>query len=266
LMLVYEKHYEMGKLIKLVKAMEENFEDPVDIVKEIKKVLTFDDLQIVVSISNNLAKIRYEKGISKHMIKAIEYMAENTSFLKGKNETMALEIDKSLNGFYESYITNGCLENTIYRRKNEITEEIAGDSELLSKECEKYNKKRLQKLIEISGARFENDELDESRAITYLKNKIDALEWKLKKEDLQSKKTHELLYTERFLSEISPAQKNYMFRKMEEFANARKIKVLEARKPFLAELLSTSSRLQKLILILSIIFFIFGFVLFIEIY
>ncbi|KAI5193284.1 hypothetical protein NEMIN01_2446, partial [Nematocida minor] len=105
LRLICDKYYTFKRLIERIRKMEADSCKPENIEKEIKKAFIQEDLDIIISIIDNLEEIKYEKNIYDRMVRALDYMANNTTLLKetegGPN---ILRIKADLSNFDEDYI------------------------------------------------------------------------------------------------------------------------------------------------------------------
>ncbi|KAI5192048.1 hypothetical protein NEMIN01_1796 [Nematocida minor] len=240
--LIYDNNYTFERLIERIRRMEADSCERTSIEKEIKEAFIQEDLDIIISVIDNIKEITYEKNIYERMVRALDYMANNTTLLKetegGPN---ILRIKADLSNFKQDYLSSdACLseiikeksiklydeirENKIlFRRKTNENNERVGNLE----EWENKNKNTLdpQTYNKILG---EKKEEIQKAYISFdaFKKKLRSLQFDEKRENIEWESTSELQNHLRFLSELSPVQNEYLLTKIKEIAKLLDIKVV----------------------------------------
>ncbi|KAI5193199.1 hypothetical protein NEMIN01_2406, partial [Nematocida minor] len=190
---------------------------------ENSEIFSREDLQIITAIKENIGEIACEKIIHSCVIRALEYIANNTDLLREtENGSNTLKIKKDLSNFYEDYIANRDLGKLIQQRKDKITEKIKTKTKALGEEETKYYQ------IKESASREKIE--DAICTINSLENDVYRLECDKKKECLQPEYMQSLLNSLLLLSEVSPEQESYLFEKIKEFGKAMSIEIVELSK------------------------------------
>ncbi|KAI5192610.1 hypothetical protein NEMIN01_2109 [Nematocida minor] len=242
----YENYYKFQRLIIDIKGMDANLNsdleiDLEEIAKKIGEVFTSEeDLEIFVSIKDNLTKVSYEKEIQKQTLKAIEYMANNALFSKEADGSIILKTSNSLSDFYRRYINKDLLE-VVKKNKNRLNEEIEAKFASLEKEEEICEEKErlLQEMANNEDPLSSEDSTQVKEAwekalqeckvlIKNLRHEIYLLQCAINKENLEHTSILKLLDNIPYATSpyFSPTQEEYMFEKINEFGSALNIKVV----------------------------------------
>ncbi|KAI5192915.1 hypothetical protein NEMIN01_2285 [Nematocida minor] len=200
---IFEKYQEIKSLLNVIKETENLSYADKEVAKDVKKLFRIEgELEMVISIKDNIKKIESEKTAQKAVISAIEYMANSTPLLKEMSSSNTLRIHPSLLNFDRYYISgDDGLVQIVNQKKEERAKKIARSALALEKE----KKRKTPNAIYVNN----------------LENEKYLLECEQKKDELQlsiPKNMH-------FLFEISPDQIAYIIKKMEKFTKARKIGV-----------------------------------------
>ncbi|KAI5188988.1 hypothetical protein NEMIN01_0252 [Nematocida minor] len=260
LRLIHDKYYEISDLIWLTTAVKSISNDPQVVAEQINEVLGPEDLKIVFSIGAYLKEIAYEKRVLNCMVRAVEYMARNTSLLKGRDGSNTLIVTTDLEDFVKDYITSsGGIKKLVAKKKAALEEEIKRKYRSRfteSRKCEELEASLQEPTDENSPdvQTYSRIREEKSREIESLQcsingitNDIYLLECDAQKEDLESESILEFLYRLEFYPGIlSLAQREYILRKIEEHGEGHGIKVVKARKLFSVKL--THSNIIKMLI------------------
>ncbi|KAI5189826.1 hypothetical protein NEMIN01_0689 [Nematocida minor] len=219
LKVLHRKYHKIADLIEKIKERENSANNELDITGEITEIFAPGELEVVISISENLAMIDGEKRTHSQILSALEYMAKNTAILKERdNGPNTLKIKPDLSNFYRNYVADGSIERIAHERKNNLSAEIKRKKEALEKEKISYDLAKEQKSEE------ERESMRSS--IRKLEEDVYFLEFDERKEDVRLRNMKELfrslLY---YLPEIAPFQREYMLKKIKEFAKALNVEV-----------------------------------------
>ncbi|KAI5192618.1 hypothetical protein NEMIN01_2117 [Nematocida minor] len=262
LRLIQEKYYKIVDLVDLIRGIEVISNKPQNLIKkEVSELFTAEDLRIAISISDHLEKISYEKKIHKCVIKSLEYLANSTDLLDEKDGSKVLKIKPDLSDFYGNYVFNKGLNEIVYEKEVELSDEIIKARASLSTEkincaekeadLQEWENTADHSSPDYSQIRREKAEAVEvaRRRANCLENKIYLLSCDNKKEELQNDSNFELLISLNNLSDISPAQKQYILERIEEFSEAHSVKVEVAKeiKPFSIKI--TREKLIKMLIL-----------------
>ncbi|KAI5192921.1 hypothetical protein NEMIN01_2291 [Nematocida minor] len=238
LKLIYEKYFEMGELFELVKNIKLISNSLQDVTREIYELFSPEDLKIIVSIRDNLEKIKYEKTAHNCLIRSLEYMANNTPLVDAKDGTRLLKISSDLSDFSIDYVAGRKgLRRIVDKEKAKLDEELKRVYKTYNAKCDRNRTLGMYLFALETGSRVKDQSYYQAEekikkekesavcAINRLKNDIALLKWKIRKEELQRENIHKLLSISRSLSQMSLAQQDYIIRKIEEFGKAHNIKV-----------------------------------------
>ncbi|KAI5189866.1 hypothetical protein NEMIN01_0729 [Nematocida minor] len=224
--LVYEKQKEIEELNKLIEEINCTSDDKKkdSLILQIYKLFSRKDLGIIYSIINNLRDIRYEKSVQINAINMVEYMINNNVFLEEKDGEKILNIGTNLYDFYKNYINS-----SIYFREllEEKRNKIKKEKELCLQELED------EKALYSQLKEEETEEIEKVKcAINNIENEIHLLECDDEKEYIIGKYIFAgiLQKSENLRYNLVTEQIKYIFKKIEAFANAQKIKTREAVK------------------------------------
>ncbi|KAI5193331.1 hypothetical protein NEMIN01_2479, partial [Nematocida minor] len=209
------------------------------IEKEIKKIFTKqEDLNIAVSIYDNIGPIMKEKDIHSCMIKVLEYILNLENFLEEKNGTKILKINGDLSNFCEDYIVKTELEKivddekrSIRRKKKENSESSRiKNKELSAKEAELEEWKKTADPNSQDYEQIEKEKMEGIERVRHdincLANDRELLKWKEKRETFQAGNISVVKGSFKRLLEVSPDQKSYLLMKIKELVEARGVKVV----------------------------------------
>ncbi|KAI5193237.1 hypothetical protein NEMIN01_2433 [Nematocida minor] len=222
LMLIHEKYFEIKEILKKIEAGEPSPGSSSEIGAQIREIFDPAELVLVVSISEHLKSIAVEKTAQKRVLSAVEYMADSTDLLQGADGSMVLKIRPDLGIFCEEYIrtsadANTGLEKRVNERLDRLDEQIKTKTLALAQLAEKHKDEEKDQRM--------NSPVCEVNA---LNNKVYLLRCERRKEYLQYNNIDRLVpVLQSFFPGISPVQKQHVVRKIEEFAELKKIKVVE---------------------------------------
>ncbi|KAI5192998.1 hypothetical protein NEMIN01_2342 [Nematocida minor] len=236
LKLIHEKYHKIAELIELVREIKIISNNPQDIVEEIYKVFTAEELLLAISIKNNLKKISHEKYIHDYIIDTIEYVANKTDFLKetegGPN---ILRLKAGLSNFYRKYVARGIdLKEILKKEKTKIYNEIKEKQEILR-----------EKKIEYDQAVEKNNEESVTKlscSINNLENDLYLLRHDKHRAFLKLLNFNIKLYE---LDKLKPIQEEHILKGIKRFAKARKIEVDRLKVPKESEVVLEESEELK---------------------
>ncbi|KAI5192047.1 hypothetical protein NEMIN01_1795 [Nematocida minor] len=223
--LVYEKQKEIEELNKLIKEMERTSDDKKknDLILQIHKLFSREDLGIIYSIRNNLEVVRYEKSVQINAINMVEYMINNNILLEEKDGEKVLNIGTNLYDFYKNFRNSRMYFRELSEKKENKLEK---EKELCLQELK--DKKALYSQLKEE----ETEEMERVKcAINTIENEIYLLECDGKKEYIGNYIFGCMFQnSEDFSDNLYPEQIKYIFKKIKAFANAQKIKTGETVK------------------------------------
>ncbi|KAI5192611.1 hypothetical protein NEMIN01_2110 [Nematocida minor] len=227
--LVRERYLEIDGLIKTIKEIEGISKDSQKISEKINEVFSSEELKVVISINDNLTRIAREKDLENCILKAIEYMANGTSLLKGIIGKKTLAIDADLRNFSGDYITGR-----------------SGLKRILSE------KKRAELNRKIVVKEEEKEEIEKSgQSGSAIANEIHSLKYRLQNSNMQLDNIYVLLDSLNYFSGTSLAQKNYLFKKIEVLCKEHGVEIVEPWRLF--SIRFTQKNVVKM-LVLAVIF------------
>ncbi|KAI5193206.1 hypothetical protein NEMIN01_2411 [Nematocida minor] len=235
LRLIRDKYAAIEHLVDLVKRIEKMPNcDTKNLQREITSVLKKEELKLVISITENLGAIRYEKRVQDSMLKAIEYMVDNTELFKGKDRSSALRINADLSDFNSKYVTSQKgLEETVMKKRKELTKESRKNFDSIGLKNAEYSeqKERFEKLGAINESNFlEYQRLKKEMKrleceIDSIKNNGEFVMSAVIRENVYSNLISTLLSNSEILPRIISVQKQYIIKKIEELGKAKGMKV-----------------------------------------
>ncbi|KAI5193012.1 hypothetical protein NEMIN01_2356 [Nematocida minor] len=243
--LIFEKINEIRALVKEIKAAEAASDKNAlnEIKEKIRKSFSPGDLGIAVSVYNNIGYIIHEKKIHMHIVESLQYIANRDKALKEKNGPKTWRIKTDLSNFYKNYVANIDLKKIIKDRITDLAKENdinCSSRTQKKKECkEKEEKleewKRTNKTGSKSYARIESKKMQEIESLKYdinrLRNDINLLEWKTKKEKLRLKNIRDIQDDFRCVSKLTSGQKNHLVKEIEELGEMHSVKVKKVQVP-----------------------------------
>ncbi|KAI5193368.1 hypothetical protein NEMIN01_2506, partial [Nematocida minor] len=221
--LIQEKYHK----IKEIRDASNDHDKLKEIADQISGLFVSDEeLKIVLSIGQNIKQIRKEKEIHSCMIDAIEYMMDDTDILGKKDEPKTAKIESDLSNFDKDYISGATgLNKTVSERRSKLTKK----RRMLEEEKIECEEKRIQKLQKKTSSTSNVSDQNESRTVADIENDMVLLDWDLEKEALQYSNVCKLLSRLSLLSDISPIQKEYIVKNIEEFVQMRDATMRDAK-------------------------------------
>ncbi|KAI5189823.1 hypothetical protein NEMIN01_0686 [Nematocida minor] len=214
---IHRNYDELKQLVEEVKAMEGAARSIKQITAKIIDVIPIEDLGIVTSIIHNIDAINNEKKAQKSMLDAIEYMADNSVFLGGKNRSKVLDIHSDLSNFREDYISESRgLKNIIIRTTNGLNKKFG---ELRDEAQNKSNE--YEQTEEEEKSEKELEELEHS--INRLKYEMYLLTYEIRKE--KSHLDNARLLKADFHCFMKPVQHKHILKKIGKVALRKKIEL-----------------------------------------
>ncbi|KAI5192960.1 hypothetical protein NEMIN01_2316 [Nematocida minor] len=208
LKLLFNKYQEMENIIKENKTEGADAENKQKIVKEISNLFISEDLEIVLSIIDNSRNIHYEKNARDYMTQALEYLANDTAFLKETDDgPNILRLKTDLTNFYEDYVVNKDknLKKLVDKRKDKSSKEVEA------------NPKNATYLLKYNG----------------------------RKELIQDYTNARFYHNQRFLTRLSPVQQQYLLKKIKELANILNVQVIVADEAEAAEKMEVDEPVEQ---------------------
>ncbi|KAI5193345.1 hypothetical protein NEMIN01_2492, partial [Nematocida minor] len=215
--IIIERYSKIEELVTEIRIKRLSNSDPVTL-RKISELFTRDELKILISIGGNpnLRRIKSEKNIQKNILDAAEYMKNNPNLFK---ELDTLRINTDLSNFYEEYIVKTGFKNMVDRNRA-----------LLDREIEEKKKAVEEKKSMINRGQVREEEKENAiRFISETERNIHSLEYDQRNEYLNSFNPIENI---KFASSLSPVQKTYILKKMEEeFEKTKNIKIVRVEVP-----------------------------------
>ncbi|KAI5192961.1 hypothetical protein NEMIN01_2317 [Nematocida minor] len=262
LKLIYEKYHLIERLIKYIKEMESpsNNNKVQDIPEKLSKLFKKEELEVVFSILNNEGGIIYKKMIYNNILNILDYMASNTDILGGKGEQKVLKIKADLSNFSRDYITN---RNGLLEIMSDKVKKLRDERRILyisvSSEEKKWNTKE-KSLTEWKNTtelnpnsqeyqkvvRKEEEEMKSIlREINFLNNKIFLSNLDIDKARLICSDIDILQAYLNILANLSPAQKQYLLKKIKELAKLLKVQVVVTDEAEAAEKMEVNEPVEQ---------------------
>ncbi|KAI5190944.1 hypothetical protein NEMIN01_1277 [Nematocida minor] len=244
LKLISDKRYDIEVLTKKIRGMKASYKHPIEIKREINKVFPQKDLEIVISIFNNMEEIGYEKNLYDYITNALEYIATKTLLLRESDTGLnILRLKTDLSNFYEDYTNNNsiCLYKILLGMLDKYFKEKKEgrrSRDIAIEECSKKTK-NLQSWMEENKSKLDsetydeivkekNEEIEELNSfINNLKKKLWVLDREYDKANEQKEKIRHFKDKITLLSKTSPDQKKHLLKKIKEVGELLNFEVLE---------------------------------------
>ncbi|KAI5192963.1 hypothetical protein NEMIN01_2319 [Nematocida minor] len=228
LALIKKKYYKIKELAEKIKKEKANPDSELysAIETEIKNTFRDEELKALFSFKKHIETIDYEEVIQKYMIELIDYIAHSTDSLGKSGEPKVLKIKADLSNFSEDYITGKRLKELVRQKKDTLVNiKRMINTSLSKKETDLRKLKRISehdsKTQEEKNKKMENL----NREINSLENDFELVQWEIQREKSHYNKTQEILYVIEKLSKMTPFQKKYLIKKLEECLSALNIKI-----------------------------------------